>query len=172
MSKKSHVRIPAIPSMKAYHQMYRQSIRNPAAFWSRQAKEHLHWFKKWHTVFSGSMGNLGKSPKQYVRYFDGGTINASYNCLDRHLATQPDKPAIIWQGENPRHQRTLTYQQLHVEVALFATVLTKQGVKKGDIVTIFMPAVPETAIAMLACARVGAPHCVVFSALSAWALGR
>ena len=165
-------RIPAIPSMKTYRRMYRQSIRKPAAFWSQQAKEHLHWFKKWHTVFSSSLAALGKSPKQYVRYFDGGFINASYHCLDRHLPTQPDKLAIIWQGENPRHQRTLTYRQLHREVSLFATVLKKQGVKKGDIVTIFMPAVPETAIAMLACARIGAPHCVVFSALSAISLGK
>ncbi|MBI3251418.1 MAG: acetate--CoA ligase [Candidatus Andersenbacteria bacterium] len=170
MRHKTHLRLPAIPSIEAYHRMYRQSIRSPAAFWGQQAEEHLHWFKKWRTVLSTSPGTLGKNSKQYVRYFDGGTINASYNCLDRHLPSQPDKPAIIWQGENPRHQRTLTYQQLHAQVSLFATVLRKQGIKKGDIVTIFMPAVPETAVAMLACARIGAPHCVVFSAFSALAL--
>lgn len=158
--------------MRAYRTLYHQSITNPAKFWNQQAKEHLVWFKPWQQVLSFSTKHLGKSSKPFVQFFSGGLLNASYNCLDRHLKTQPDKPAIIWQGENEKQQRTVTYQELHTQVCILANVLKKQGVKKGDVVTIFMPMIPETVTAMLACARIGAPHSVVFSAFSAAALSK
>ena len=102
----------------------------------------------------------------YVEFFKGGKINLSYNCLDRHLEERGDKTAIIWQGEDEKEERRLTFKELHTEVCKFANVLKKHGTKKGTVVTIFMPMVPEAAIAMLACTRIGAIHSVVFSAFS------
>lgn len=131
---------------------------DPDAFWAEQSKS-LHWFKPWKTV-------LDWSNAPHAKWFVGGTINASYNCLDRHLAERGNKAAIIWEGE-PGDSRTLTYQQLHREVCKFANALKSLGVQKGDRVTIYMPMTPEAAIAMLACARIGAMHSVVFGGFSA-----
>ena len=136
--------------------------RDPDGFWAAHA-ESLHWFKKWDTVFDGS------NPP-FFKWFVGGTTNVSYNCLDRHLAgPHRNKAAIIWEGE-PGDTRTLTYQQLHYQVCKFANGLKKLGVGKGDRVTIYMPMTPEAVIAMLACARIGAVHSVIFGGFSAEAV--
>ena len=132
--------------------------RDPDAFWAEQARS-LHWFKPWSRV-------LDWSNEPHAKWFVGGQLNASYNCLDRHLATRGNKAAIVWEGE-PGDHRTLTYQHLHHEVCKFANGLKNIGIQKGDRVTIYMPMVPEAAIAMLACARIGATHSVVFGGFSA-----
>ncbi len=134
------------------------AARDPDGYWAEQAKS-LHWFKPWTQV-------LDWSNAPHAKWFVGGQINASYNCLDRHLATRGNKAAIVWEGE-PGDSRTLTYQQLHREVCKFANALKSLGVEKGDRVTIYMPMTPEAAIAMLACARIGAMHSVVFGGFSA-----
>ena len=131
----------------------RRAKRDPDAFWAEQAKT-LHWFKPWTQV-------LDWSNAPHAKWFVGGQINASYNCLDRHLTgSRKDKAAIVFEGE-PGDCRTLTFQQLHREVCKFANVLKSLGVAKGDRVTIYLPMVPEAVIAMLACARLGAIHSVV-----------
>ncbi len=133
------------------------------SFWEKEAKK-LHWFEKWKKV-------LDWDPP-YARWFVGGRLNASYNCLDRHLeGARKNKAALIWEGE-PGERKTYTYKDLHREVNKFASVLKEMGVEKGDIVTICLPMIPETAIAMLACARIGAPHSVVFAGLGADALAK
>jgi acetyl-CoA synthetase len=137
------------------------AARDPDGFWGEQAKS-LHWFKPWTQV-------LDWSNAPHAKWFVGATTNASYNCLDRHLATRGNKAAIIWEGE-PGDSRTLTYQQLHREVCKFANALKALGIEKGDRVTIYMPMTPEAAIAMLACARIGAMHSVVFGGFSAEAV--
>ncbi len=151
-----------IKSLAEYHQIYDRAKADPAAFWAELAAQELHWFEKWHTV-------LDWQPPA-VKWFDGGKINISYNCLDRHLTTwRKNKAALIWEGENG-DSRTLTYAQLHREVCQFANALKQLGVEKGDRVGIYMPMIPEAAIAMLACARIGAVHGVVFGGFSAEAL--
>jgi acetyl-CoA synthetase len=151
-----------IKSLDEYHQIYDRAKADPAAFWAELAAQELHWFEKWHTV-------LDWQPPS-VKWFDGGKINISYNCLDRHLTTwRKNKAALIWEGENG-DSRTLTYAQLHREVCQFANALKQLGVQKGDRVGIYMPMIPEAAIAMLACARIGAVHGVVFGGFSAEAL--
>ncbi|MBD2177819.1 acetate--CoA ligase [Pseudanabaena sp. FACHB-1998] len=151
-----------IKSLEEYQQIYDRAAADPAAFWADLADKELHWFEKWHTV-------LDWQPPS-VKWFDGGKINISYNCLDRHLTTwRKNKAALIWEGENG-DSRTLTYAQLHREVCQFANALKQLGVKKGDRVGIYMPMIPEAAIAMLACARIGAVHGVVFGGFSAEAL--
>jgi acetyl-CoA synthetase len=152
----------AVKSLDAYQQLYAAAQTDPTGFWADQATKELHWFKPWDTV-------LDWSNPPFAKWFDGGKINLSYNCLDRHLATRGDKPAIVWEGE-PGDSVTLTYKQLHAEVCKFANVLKGQGVQAGDRVGIYMPMVPEAAIAMLACARIGAVHGVVFGGFSAEAL--
>ncbi len=160
-----------IKSMDDYNRLYRESIDNPIEFWGRQAKENISWFKKWDQVLEYDFANLGEKDEPYVKYFSGAELNVAYNCLDRHLTSEKrNKAAIIWQGDNQHERRTLTYQQLYTEVCRFANVLLKHGVKKGDRVVIYLPMVPELAIAMLGCARIGAVHSVVFSAFSANAL--
>jgi len=149
-----------INNLKDYEVLYRESLDNPDAFWSRVASE-LHWFKPWDQVLEW------KPPR--AKWFIGGQTNIAYNCLDRHLATRGNKAAIIFEGE-PGDSRILTYQQLHREVSKFANVLKGLGVQKGDRVTIYLPMIPEAAIAMLACARIGAVHSVVFGGFSASAL--
>jgi acetyl-CoA synthetase len=150
-----------IKSLAVYRRMYRASVTNPEKFWSKIAGE-LHWFKKWRKVL------LWKMP--FAKWFVDGRINVSYNCLDRHLGTwRRNKAAIIWEGE-PGDFRTLTYQQLHHEVCRFANVLKKLGVKTGDRVVLYMPLIPELAIAMLACARIGATHSIIFGGFSSHAL--
>ena len=133
--------------------IYKDAAKNPARFWERFARE-LHWFKPWKKALEW------KAP--YAKWFVGGKLNVSYNCLDRHIETaRRTKAALIWEGE-PGDTRTLTYWDLYREVNRFAAALKRRGVKKGDRVTIYMPMVPETAIAMLACTRIGAPHSVIF----------
>jgi acetyl-CoA synthetase len=151
-----------VKSLADYQALYDEAKANPTGFWAKLAQQELHWFKPWDTV-------LDWSNPPFAKWFDGGKINLSYNCLDRHLATRGDKPAIIWEGE-PGDSLTLTYKQLHAEVCKFANVLKAQGVQTGDRVGIYMPMIPEAAIAMLACARIGAAHSVVFGGFSAEAL--
>ena len=147
-----------IKSLAQYRKMYRESIRAPDRFWARQAKE-LIWHKSWKKVLDW------KPP--FAKWFVGGQLNLSENCLDRHLAgPRRNKAAIIWEGE-PGEKRTLTYQQLHREVCRFANVLKRNKIRKGDRVIIYLPTTPEAAIAMLACARIGAVHSVVFGGFSA-----
>ena len=154
-----------IRSLAQYRKLYNESIRSPEKFWARQAKEELVWFKPWKKVLEW------KEP--FAKWFIGGQLNVSYNCLDRHLGTATaNKAALIWEGEpagpdKPGEQRTLTYKQLHREVCLFGNVLKRNGIKRGDRVLIYLPMVPEAAIAMLACARIGAVHSVVFGGFSA-----
>ena len=147
-----------IKSLAQYRKMYRESIRSPDRFWAREAKE-LIWHKSWKKVLDW------KAP--FAKWFVGGQLNLSENCLDRHLAgPRRNKAAIIWEGE-PGEKRTLTYQQLHREVCRFANVLKRNKIRKGDRVIIYLPTIPEAAIAMLACARIGAVHSVVFGGFSA-----
>ena len=151
-----------------YDELYRESIENPESFWAKQAEENLHWFKKWDSVIEYDFDSIGSKEAPYVKFFSGGKINISYNCLDRHLDTnRRNKTAILWQGEKEEEKQKISYQELHLSVCRFANVLKKHGVKKGSVVTIFMPMVPESTVAMLACARIGAIHSVVFSAFSA-----
>jgi acetyl-CoA synthetase len=148
-----------INSLDQYREMYDESIRDPESFWGRMAED-LHWFRKWDRVL-----NVDNAP--FFKWFEGGKTNLSYNCLDRHLDTATrNKAAIIWEGE-PGDQRVLTYWDLAREVKKFANVLRKLGIKKGDRVAIYLPMIPELAVAMLACARVGAIHTVIFAGFSA-----
>ena len=152
----------SIKSLEDYRALYEKAAADPAKFWAELAKTELHWFKPWDTV-------LDWQPP-FAKWFVGGKLNISYNCLDRHLNTwRRNKAALIWEGE-PGDSRTLTYAQLHHEVCQVANVLKQLGVKKGDRVGIYMPMIPEAAIAMLACARLGAPHTVIFGGFSAEAL--
>src|SRR5438046_6927483 len=147
-----------IKSLDQYRRMYRESISQPAKFWAREANE-LVWRGPWKNVLEW------KAP--FAKWFVNGKLNISENCLDRHLTgSRRNKAAIIWEGE-PGDKRTLTYQQLHHEVCRFANVLKRNKVKKGDRVIIYLPAIPEAAIAMLACARIGAVHSLVFGGFSA-----
>jgi len=151
-----------IKSLQEYQQLYEQAKADPQKFWADLAAQELDWFQKWDTV-------LDWQPP-FAKWFVGGKINIAYNCLDRHLTTwRRNKAALIWEGE-PGDSRTLTYAQLHREVCQMANVLKQLGVQKGDCVGIYMPMIPEAAIAMLACARIGAPHTVVFGGFSAEAL--
>jgi acetyl-CoA synthetase len=152
----------AIKSLDEYKKIYAEAAADPEAFWGKLAETELHWFQKWDKV-------LDWSNPPFAKWFVNGKINLSYNCLDRHLETKGDKPAIIWEGE-PGDSRVFTYKELHTEVCKFANVLKSQGVQTGDRVGIYMPMIPEAAIAMLACARIGAAHSVVFGGFSAEAL--
>ncbi len=144
-----------------YQAMWDRAKSDPAGFWGEMA-ENLDWFQKWDKVLDGEMPD--------TKWFVGGKINASYNCIDRHLTTwRKNKAAIIWEGE-PGDTRVLTYHDLHREVCKFANVLKQLGVGKGDRVTLYMPMIPELAIAMLACARIGAPHSIIFGGFSADAI--
>lgn len=151
-----------INSLEELERLCEEARDTPEAFWARLAEAELHWFKKWDTVLEW------EAP--HARWFTGGKINISDNCLDRHLNTwRRNKAALIWEGE-PGEQRTLTYQQLHAEVCRFSNVLKRLGINEGDRVALYMPLVPELAIAMLACARIGATHSVIFGGFSTAAL--
>ncbi|RFP59373.1 MAG: acetate--CoA ligase [Limnothrix sp. CACIAM 69d] len=151
-----------IKSLDGYQALYDRAAADPTAFWAELAEKELDWFQKWDTT-------LDWQPP-FAKWFGGGKINISHNCLDRHLTTwRKNKAALIWEGE-PGDSRTLTYAQLHREVCQFANVLKSLGAQKGDIIGIYMPMIPEAAIAMLACARIGAAHSVVFGGFSAEAL--
>jgi len=150
-----------IKSVAELDKLRAEAAADPESFWARMAEE-LHWFKKWDTVL--------KWNAPHAEWFGGGKINLSYNCLDRHLTTwRRNKAALIWEGE-PGETRTFTYQQLHTEVCKFANVLRHANIQKGDRVALYMPLIPELAIAMLACARIGATHSVVFGGFSSSAL--
>ncbi|RUM91018.1 MAG: acetate--CoA ligase [Thermodesulfatator sp.] len=154
-----------VKSMKEYKEHYKKSMEDPAGFWGQRAEELISWSRKWRTVVRADL----HKPK--IEWFIGGQLNASYNCLDRHLSDgRRNKAAIIWQGEPDGDVKVYTYQMLHTEVCRFANVLKKHGVKKGDRVSIYLPMIPELPIAMLACARIGAMHSVVFAGFSATSL--
>jgi len=159
-TKAAHIR-----SLAQYRKLYKESVAAPEKFWAKQAKQELVWFKPWTKVL--------KWEEPFAQWFVGGQLNVSHNCLDRHLGTPvANKAALIWEGEpagpgKAGEERTLTYKQLHREVCRFANVLKRHGIAKGDRVLIYLPMVPEAAIAMLACARIGAVHSVVFGGFSA-----
>jgi acetyl-CoA synthetase len=151
-----------IKSAAELEELRAEGSSDPEAFWARMAEQELHWFKKWDRVL--------KWEAPHAEWFGGGLLNISYNCLDRHLSTsRRNKAALVWEGE-PGDQRTLTYQQLHAEVCRFANVLKHAGVDKGDRVALYLPLIPELAISMLACARIGATHSVIFGGFSSSAL--
>lgn len=160
-----------IKSLEQYQAWYDESINNPEKFWADRAEEQLSWFGKWNSVINYDWDSIGSTLKPYTSFFTGGTINASYNCIDRHIENaNGDKVAIHWQGEEERNKRDITYSELLFEVSQCANTLKSLGIVKGDCVTIFMPMIPEVLIAILACARIGAIHSVVFSAFSSEAL--
>jgi len=144
-----------------YKEMYARSVKNPNGFWGEQAKR-IDWIKPFSKVKNTSYdpGNVS------IKWFEDGTLNVCHNCVDRHLAKRGDQTAILWEGDDPKDDKKLTYKQLHAEVCRFANVLKSRGVKKGDRVTIYLPMIPESAISMLACARIGAVHSVVFGGFS------
>jgi acetyl-CoA synthetase len=144
-----------------YREMYKRSVDDPAGFWAEQGKR-IDWFKPYTKVKDTSY-----DPHDvHIRWFYDGTLNAAYNCLDRHLATRGDQVAILWEGDDPTVDKKITYRALHREVCKFANALKALGAKKGDRITIYMPMIPEAAVAMLACARIGAIHSVVFGGFS------
>jgi acetyl-CoA synthetase len=147
-------------SAEDYQRLYRQSVEQPDVFWAEQAGEFLDWSSPWDQVQQCDLKTGAAS------WFKGGKLNVSYNCIDRHLAKRGDQVAIIWEGDNPSESAEITYKKLHHNVARLANVLKSRGVKKGDRVCIYMPMVPEAAYAMLACARIGAVHSVVFGGFS------
>ncbi|SDA80432.1 acetyl-coenzyme A synthetase [Pseudomonas sp. NFPP33] len=148
----------------AYLRLYQQSVEQPDTFWAEQAKAFLSWFKPWDQVHSSDL-KQGRA-----EWFKGGQLNVAYNCIDRHLQQRGEQIAIIWEGDNPAESAHITYNKLHHNVSRLANVLKSRGVKKGDRVCIYMPMVPEAAYAMLACARIGAVHSVVFGGFSPDAL--
>src|SRR4051812_48439142 len=144
-----------------YREMYARSVSDPNGFWGEQAKR-IDWIKPFHKVDNVSFapGNIS------IKWFEDGVLNVAWNCIDRHLDKRGDQVAIIWEGDDPNTDKKITYRQLHSEVCRFANVLKARGVKKGDRVTIYLPMIPEAAYAMLACARIGAIHSVVFGGFS------
>jgi len=151
-----------IKSLDEYEKLWNESVENPEVFWNDQAESLLTWFKKWDKTLEWDL--------PHAKWFSGGKINVSYNCLDRHLTPERrKKPAIIWEGE-PGDSRTISFEELHTTVCQFANVLKSQGIKKGDRVTVYMPLIPELAITILACTRIGATHCVVFGGFSSEAI--
>ena len=155
-------------NMDQYTEMYKRSIEDPEKFWAEEADKFV-WFKKWDRVWQFNY-NVRNGPIS-IEWFKGGKTNITSNCLDRHLETRADQTAIIWEGNEPGSNKTLTYRELHGQVCKFANVLKKRGIGKGDRVTLYMPMVVELAVAMLACARIGAVHSIVFGGFSASALG-
>lgn len=147
-----------------YHSLYQQSIEAPAEFWATQAEKFISWSQPWTSVIEGDFTQLN------VNWFNNGKLNACYNCVDRHLTLRKNQVAIIWEGNDPQETQSITYVQLHEKICRFANVLKTNGVKKGDRVCIYLPMIPEAIIAMLACARIGAIHSVVFGGFSAEAL--
>jgi acetyl-CoA synthetase len=144
-----------------YREMYQASQRDPEGFWGQEGKR-IHWFKPYTRVKNTNFGPENVS----IRWFEDGTTNAAYNCIDRHVSTRGDQVAIIWEGDDPSESKSITYRELHAEVCRMANVLRNRGVKRGDRVTIYLPMIPEAAYAMLACARLGAVHSVVFGGFS------
>ena len=164
---KEFVEKARLKSLDEYKKMWERSIKDPAGFWGEMASQHIDWFKKW----DGAVEEYSFKDKIWLKYFVNGKLNITYNCLDRHLKTwRKNKAALIFQGEPLEEAKTYTYLQLHREVCKFANVLKKFGVKKGDRVAIYLPMIMELPVAMLACARIGAIHSIVFGGFSAEAL--
>ena len=166
MSEHNVYPVPAAFSAKSllnaqqYAALYRQSVDDPEGFWAQQATDFLTWTKPWHKVLEWDFN------KAYIRWFEGGKLNVTTNCLDRHLATRGDQTALIWESDDPGVDKKITSRELHTEVCKLGNVLKNRGVKKGDRVCIYMPMIPEAVAAMLACARIGAVHSVVFGGFS------
>ncbi|QGM21371.1 acetate--CoA ligase [Spiribacter sp. 2438] len=154
----------ALLTQGEYEAMYRRSLDEPESFWAEQADRFLTWFRKWDRVSNNDLS------KGQIRWFEGGKLNVSYNCLDRHLETHGDRHAVIWEGDEPGNVRRITYRELHEEVCRLSNVLKERGVAKGDRVSIYMPMIPEAVVAMLACTRIGAVHSIVFGGFSPHAL--
>ncbi|NNF38364.1 MAG: AMP-binding protein, partial [Gemmatimonadetes bacterium] len=157
-SERAHIR-----TLDQYRQMYERSIEDPDGFWGEVADD-FHWFRKWDKVRDYNYDR--REGKVSVEWFAGGKTNITYNALDRHLEARGDQVAIIWEGNEPSETRHITYRELHEQVSKFANVLKAHGVKKGDRVSIYMQMIPELAVAMMACARIGAVHSIVFGAFS------
>ena len=157
---KPHISATTHMDDETYQAMYAESISSPETFWAKQAEKYVTWFQGWkhvsHVDFSSGD----------IRWFEGATLNAAYNCIDRHLESRGDATAIIWEGDEPGDERLISYRELHSEVSRFGNLLKSRGVTKGDRVAIYMPMIPEAAVAMLGCARVGAVHSVVFGGFS------
>ncbi|MCC7047981.1 MAG: acetate--CoA ligase, partial [Alphaproteobacteria bacterium] len=145
---------------KKYEEMYRRSVTDPDGFWAEQAKR-LDWFKA-----PTKIKDVSFEGKVHIRWYYDGVLNVSHNCLDRHLAKRGDQTAIIWEGDNPKEDAKITYRDLHARVCKLANAMKGLGVKKGDVVTIYRPMIPEATVAMLACARIGAVHSIVFGGFS------
>ncbi|MGE3784726.1 MAG: AMP-binding protein, partial [Alphaproteobacteria bacterium] len=165
MPDRSVIAIATHPSIgkideEQYLRLYRESLADPNRFWGEHGKR-LDWIKPYTKVMNASYwGDVS------IRWYEDGSLNASHNCIDRHLAARGDRTAILWEGDDPGEDRRVTYRELHESVCRFANALKAQGVKKGDRVTIYLPMIPEAAVAMLACARIGAVHSVVFGGFS------
>ena len=144
-----------------YRAWYKRSVEDPEGFWGEHA-ERIDWIKAFTKVKDVNFN----APDVHIRWFYDGTLNVSYNCLDRHLAKRGDQTAILFEGDDPSVSKAITYRQLHEQVCEFANVLKSIGVKKGDRVTIYLPMIPELAVAMLACTRIGAIHSIVFGGFS------
>ncbi|MCP4135023.1 MAG: acetate--CoA ligase [bacterium] len=157
-----------INSREKYDEMWKESVEDPEGFWAKIADEYVTWFDKWDKVMDCNYGTNSKD--LYVKWFTNAKLNVSYNCLDRHLDTKGDQVAIIWEGNEPSEDKKFTYKEVHIEVCKFANVLKANGVKKGDVVTFYLPMIPELAFGVLACTRIGAIHSVVFGGFSAEAL--
>ena len=151
-------------TQEQYQAMYARSLSDPEAFWAEQANEHLDWFKPFENVSESDFHTAD------IKWFEGGKLNVSYNCIDRHLATRADQTAIIWEGDNPDDSQHISYQTLHDEVCKLANAMLALGIEKGDRVCLYMPMIPEAVFAMLACTRIGAVHSVVFGGFSPEAL--
>lgn len=147
-----------------YQQMYQRSLDDPDGFWGDQAEQHLDWYEKWNTVSSFDFNSAD------IKWFEGGKLNVSVNCIDRHLAERATQTAIIWEGDNPNDSKNISYQELHDEVCKLANAMREKGIAKGDRVCLYMPMIPEAVYAMLACTRIGAVHSVVFGGFSPEAL--
>ena len=147
-----------------YEAMYKASIDQPDQFWAEKAEEFISWFKPWNTLMEQDF------TKGKVSWFIEGKLNATVNCIDRHLELRGNQTAIIWEGDNPEEQKYISFNELHEDVCRLANVLKERGIKKGDRVCIYMPMIPEATFAMLACARIGAIHSVVFGGFSPQAL--
>ena len=157
-----------IKSYDEYKALWKESIADPDTFWGKVAEEQVTWFKKWDKVTDSNFGTSAKD--HHIGWFPGGKLNISYNCLDRHLETRGDQVALIWEGNDPSETKKFTYKELHAEVCKFANVLKANGITKGDVVTFYLPMIPELAIGILAISRIGAIHAVVFGGFSSDAL--
>ena len=144
--------------------MYDQSINDPDTFWSNQAKNNLTWFQPFLTA------GMGDFTEGDVNWFTGGKLNISYNCIDRHLKSRANQPALLWEGDEPGLVRSITYLELSHQVSRIANFMKGKGIQKGDVVTVYMPMIPEIAMVLLACTRIGAIHSVVFAGFSAASL--